>query len=204
MPNELFLRYYVMPGCDVGAQPRSKNPDSLPQQLAPGKLSETDLIYEVVNTGSIPLQKDNNLWISAKNYAIDTKEQALCLYIETHADVKIGLGEQVKAWNRSWQQFTFDKTTENIISKQTREEKYTSTDVEWWKWLVAALMGPLGLRIEGVTVAIVEGNAPNLGGTFTSIGKNLLQWLEQKTVMLKKIKAPNHVVISLDVDFHPA
>jgi hypothetical protein len=193
-----------MPGCDVGAQPRSKNPDSLPQQLAPGKLSETDLIYEVVNTGSIPLQKDNNLWISAKNYAIDTKEQALCLYIETHADVKIGLGEQVKAWNRSWQQFTFDKTTENIISKQTREEKYTSTDVEWWKWLVAALMGPLGLRIEGVTVAIVEGNAPNLGGTFTSIGKNLLQWLEQKTVMLKKIKAPNHVVISLDVDFHPA
>lgn len=137
-------------------------------------------------------------------YAIDTKDQALCLYIETHADVKVGLGEQVKAWNRSWQQFTFDKTTENIISKQTREEKYTSTDVEWWKWLVAALMGPLGLRIEGVTVAIVEGNAPNLGGTVASIGKNPLQWLEQKTVMLKKIKTPNHVVISLDVDFHPA
>jgi hypothetical protein len=111
-------------------------------------------------------------------YAIDTKEQALYLYIETHTDVEIGLGEQVKAWNRSWQQFTFDKTTKNIISKQTREEKFTSTDVEWWKWLVADLMGTLGLRIKGLIVAIVEGNAPNLGGTFASIRKNLVQWLE--------------------------
>jgi len=200
MSNKLFLQYFVLPPLISKIQGEAKNRNAVPGQIALHAISQQPFLYEAANTGNIPLNQDHHPWISQITASIDTSMQALCLYLDAQANVTF-LNIHVDAWDRSWLQFRIDAKTGNISLVQIKENKNSSTSLNWWEWLIAIVLGPIPLIVTGIIDAIVSGQAPDLGGTFATVGQNLVQWPNQKTVILKQITTPNHVVITLDVNF---
>ncbi|KUJ17577.1 uncharacterized protein LY89DRAFT_733418 [Mollisia scopiformis] len=175
--NRLFLEYIVMPALITG------------------------LKKEIINTDThIELDKDNDPWISKLTGSIDTSMQALELFLEYKADVTF-VQVHVDAWDNSWQQFAIDDQG-NITLKQINEEQNKSTILEWWKWLIAGGASLYAVIAVGIIDLVVTADAPGLGGTFADIGTTaLIKWPNQKTIVLKSITTPGHIVMDLEVSF---
>lgn len=198
MSNQLFLQYFVMPPLVTHIQSEAKDSGSVPGKIALQPLP-TPFLYQLANTSDITLAKDHDPWIASATASIDPDQQALYFYLDAKADATF-LEIHVDTWTKSWQQFEIGSGGA-IGLNQTKDASGHSTGMEWWKWLLAVLSGGIGLLVTGIIYAVVEGNNPDLGGTFASIGKNLVTWPNQKTVVLKKITTPNHVVLSVEVHF---
>ncbi|KAH7025313.1 hypothetical protein B0J12DRAFT_585386 [Macrophomina phaseolina] len=197
--NKLFIQYYVLPAVISKIKGMAKNGDAVPGQINVHSIAGQQYMYEIANTGNIALNKDHDPWISQITASIDTEMQALCLYLDGQADVT-SFNIHVDAWDRSWLQFSIDNSG-NISLVQVKEEKNSSTSLEWWQWLIEILAGPIPLMITAITYAIVSTDEPDLGGSFATLGQNVVTWPNQNTLIPKKITTPNHVVFTLDVDF---
>ncbi|EKG15308.1 hypothetical protein MPH_07497 [Macrophomina phaseolina MS6] len=197
--NKLFIQYYVLPAIISKIKGMAKNGDAVPGQINVHSIAGQQYMYEIANTGNIALNKDHDPWISQITASIDTEMQALCLYLDGQADVT-SFNIHVDAWDRSWLQFSIDNSG-NISLVQVKEEKNSSTSLEWWQWLIEILAGPIPLMITAITYAIVSTDEPDLGGSFATLGQNVVTWPNQNTLIPKKITTPNHVVFTLDVDF---
>lgn len=197
LSNNIFMNYYVLPPMIDAIKGEAKHPDKVASQISTHSLGND--LYEISNSSDIDLNQDHDPWISSLSAKIDANKKALCFYLNAKADVTF-LSIHVDAWDRSWQQFEIDKNDE-ISLTQVEEEQNSSTSMEWWKWLIAVLLGAIALIITAIIYAIVDANKPNLGGKFKDIGKDLVKWPNQKTVTLKKIESPNHVVIFVDITF---
>ncbi|RHZ45474.1 uncharacterized protein CDV56_104226 [Aspergillus thermomutatus] len=195
--NKPFLQYFVMPPMIENMKSQAKHPEDVPNQIAITKLTVPDL-YQVQNTQDIGLDKDHDPWVSTMTGCIDTQAQALCFYLDVKADVTF-LNFRVDAWDKSWQQFQVDDK-ENITLVQVNEDKGKSTTAEWWEWLLASLSFASGLVV-GIMFAVVQVNAPDLGGTFIETAPLIVKWPNQKVVTLKSMRTPNHVVLDIAVDF---
>jgi len=199
MSNKLLLQYYVLPALIPKIQGMAKNAAAVPGQINLHSIAGQQYMYEIANTGNIALNKDHDPWISQIAVSVDTTMQALSLYLDAQADVTF-LDIHVNAWDHSWLQFKIDNN-ENISLVQVKEEKNSSSSLDWWKWLIAIVLGPIPLITTAIIDAIVSGNEPDLGGSFANVGQHLVTWPNQKTVILKTISIPNHVVFTLDVHF---
>lgn len=197
LSNNIFMNYYVLPPMIDTIKKEAKHPDKVASQISTHSLGND--LYEISNSGDIDLDQDHDPWISSINAKIDTDTKALYLYLDAKADVTF-LSIHVDAWDKSWQQFEIDANKE-ISLIQIKEEKNSSTSMEWWKWLIAVLLGGIALITTAIIYAITESNQPDLGGKFKDIGKDLVKWPNQKTVTLKRIESPNHVVIFVDITF---
>jgi len=196
--NEIFMRQYILPSLIDEVKKQAKNPDKVFNEISCDLIDRDNYLYKVSNSKSINIKGDHHPWIETISTKIDTDKKALKFHIDGRANVTIA-DIHVKAWDKSWQQFRVD-TNEKITLIEIKEDKNSSSHMEWWKWLIAILMGPMALIVTAVINAVVSAKKPNLGGTFADVGKNLIQWPNQKKVKLKEIESPNHLVIFVDVD----
>lgn len=196
--NKILLQYYVMPAVIQQVEAQAKNKAAVPNQIATHAIAGQQDMYEIQNNSSIAIAADHNPWISSVTAFIDQTQQALQLFMDGQANVTF-LNFHVDAWDRSWQQFRIDAQN-NISLVQINEQHNTSTSLDWWKWLLGVLTGPISLIFEGIIFAVVKGHAPNLGGTLVD-AHALVTWPNQKKVILKSITTPGHVVMTLQVQF---
>lgn len=199
MANHLFLSSFVLPPLTEQLKKEAKESDKVAEKLELACLDETLHLYQIKNKSDIALQKDHDPWISTIQVDVDPARQALRLYLDAKADV-IFMNYHVDMWVRSWQQFHIQSDS-SIKLDQIDEEHDTSTSLEWWKYIVTVLVNVLGYIALLIVQAIVADKAPDLGGKFSDLGNQAVQWPNQKVAKPKKITTPGHVVLELDVNF---
>lgn len=198
MANRLFLENLVLPPLIDSIKKEAKDPNKVAELVVPKKLSGTLDLYQLTNTGNIDLNKDHDPWIQTLTAQVDTKEQAVELYIDVKADATF-MKIHVDAWDRSWQKFEIDK--DEISLKQCKEDHGSSHNMEWWKWLLSFLFSWIFGIVASIIYAITGSNEPDLGGTFKDVAVDIVTWPHQKFAKLKKVESPSHVVIFVDISF---
>lgn len=202
MSNKLFMEYYILPPLLSKVKDMAKDKDDAGRKIAMRSHADTHgtELFEVSNEGAIGLDKDHEPWIEKIRGYIDTDRQALSFYLNVQCNATF-LDIHKTMTDQSWQQFDVAGSDTKISLKQIDEQKSKETSMEWWKWLLSALGGPIWLIINGVTYGLVENDSTNLGGTFSGVGSSIVQWPGQKVVQLQKITSPSHIVFTLDVQF---
>jgi hypothetical protein len=200
------MNYFVRPGVVKGIKEKAKNPDNVDNEVRIRNI-QSELypheLYQIYNTEDIDIDEDHDPWVAEIDSHVDETKKELYIYLDSKADVTF-MEIHVDSWVNSYQKFSINEK-EEISLQQTSEDSGGSTDMEWWKWLIAALIGVLtfgiGIIVTAIIYLVVSGNVPDLGGSFSNIGKNLVQWPNQKYVKLKDVQIPGNVVINVDVDF---
>lgn len=206
LSNKIFITDFVRPGIIKGIQKDAKNPATVANQI---RVQHTGgELYKIYNDGNIDLNKDHDPWINTFDGYVDPVSKQLYLYLDAKANATF-MNVHVDSWVKSFHLFSIKniQQKQEINLKQTSEKTGSSTSMEWWKWLIAALISTLtfgiGIIVTAIIYIVVSEDVPSLGGTFEGIGKDLVQWPNQKDIQLKSIEMPGNIALFVQVDFHP-
>ncbi|KAK0714006.1 hypothetical protein B0T26DRAFT_783819 [Lasiosphaeria miniovina] len=147
----------------------------------------------------LPPNENFMVLVSNKLLLEQAGPQALYFDVDVQADVTF-LDIQVEATDKIWHQFEFTGG-DKIGLKKIKEGQNQSRWMEWWKWLLAAWWGLISAILVGIINLVVAGTDANPGEAFGNLGAYSVTWPNQKYVKHKSISTPNHVVVTLDVQF---
>jgi len=199
--NKLFLEEVVMPALVESVKKDARTPDQVVGSMISQPLGND--MYRLVNNGPIDLKQDHDPWINLIAAQVDTSANALELQLDVKADVTF-MKVHIDTWDKSWHQFTVDNEGE-VSLVQIKEDSGSSHSMETWKWALAACCAiptfGISLIVAGIIYGMVGEKVPDLKGKFKDLGKNAVQWPNQKLVKLRKVEMPSQIVMFLDVTF---
>ncbi|MBA2851201.1 hypothetical protein HNP86_001332 [Methanococcus maripaludis] len=191
--NDIFMNQIVKPALIDGLKEKAKDKSEVASKISTKIEKGLNVIY---NTGDIKVKEKHNPWISDLESKIDNGQ--FYAYLKVKANVTF-MDIHISTWVKDWYEFYIED--DEIKMKQTKEEKDKHTSVEWWKWLIAAVLGPLYLIIFAIIVAAISTHVPSLGGSFADIAKQTVQWPNQKYVKLSDVTSPGDIIISTELGF---
>lgn len=195
--NRLFMLNYVLPAVRSGLIDNDASKKDVEKNL----VLESDYgeVYQIKNTGTIDLDKDHDPWVNDFQVTIDKGTGQLYFYTDVKADVTF-LEVHVESWVKNWQVFSINNGELGLT--QVKEDTGSSSDLEWWKYLIGFLVGGfLGYSIMRTISQTVNGNIPSMGGLFKNVGTDFVKWPNQKYINVKRVASPEAIVLFLKVDF---
>jgi len=212
LSNRIFINDVLRPSVIIGIEKEAKDKDSVNKSVKVKCIDDRagNEMYQIYNDGKIKLNQDHNPWIDELKIQVDNVKQNLNSYIFVKANATF-MDIHIDTWVNSWQEFTVDDD-QMIGIKEVNTESGHKTHMEWWKWLVASIVAVItafiGLVFGMITIifvavanALAAGSNPDLGDSIEGMAKDIVQWPNQKYVVLKKIESPGNIVFLITVDF---
>ena len=191
--NHLFLDELVYPKLIESVKKEAKNKNDVKNEIVISPNDATKELWTIHNTRNIDLDKDHDPWISTIQCHVDESVDQLLMYLDVKADATF-IKVHVDTWVRTWLQM--QNNSGSLSINKAKEESGHSTDVEWWKYIIGAIPGAI---VVAIIKSIVDQHVTDLAGKFDSVATVNVEWPFQKTVVIKDILSPGHIVFTLDL-----
>jgi len=198
--NHILLQNAIWPCLEPKILSMCKDPDKAKKKLSvspiPGTLNP---LYKIANTGgTLALNQDHDPWIQTIECYVDQNAQQLLFSLDVKCDATF-MKIHIDTWDKAWFRFVYNPSDGKLKLVKANEKSGKSTSMEWWKWLLSALVGFVGVIVTSILYALTDASNPNLDGTFNDVAQTVVQWPYQKEIEVKEVQLPGNAIIFLDV-----